>query len=94
MATRYRFGEDGFPHFVTCTVINWIDVFTREEYKAIIIDSLKYCIENKGLEVHGYVIMHNHIHLLISTASENKLQDLVRDFKEPKQQKISILGTG
>jgi hypothetical protein len=29
--TRYPFGEAPFPHFLTCTVIGWLPVFTRPE---------------------------------------------------------------
>ena len=36
-------------HFLTFTTVGWVDVFTRKAYRDIIIDSLKYCIEEKGL---------------------------------------------
>jgi len=52
MATRYRFADNNFPHFITCTVVNWIDVFSREIYKEILIDSLTFCIKEKGLRLH------------------------------------------
>ena len=45
------------------------------------IDCLNYCIANKGMIVYGYVIMSNHIHLIIQS-EEGKLSDLVRDFKK------------
>jgi len=53
MATRYRFGDNAKPHFITFAVINWIDVFSRESYKEVLMSSLKFCIEEKGLIVHG-----------------------------------------
>ena len=31
--TRYQFGEAPFPHFLTCTVVGWLPVFTRPETK-------------------------------------------------------------
>lgn len=69
------------PHFITPTVIDWIDIFTRQTYRDIVIDSLDYCIKNKGMILYGYVIMSNHIHLVVQ--SENgKLSDLIRDFKK------------
>ncbi len=61
----YKIAEQEAPYFVTFTIINWIDVFTRKDYKLIITDSLNYCRENKGLEVFAWVIMSNHIHLII-----------------------------
>ncbi|MDB5147541.1 MAG: transposase, partial [Mucilaginibacter sp.] len=51
MSRNYKFHNQEFPYFVTFTVVNWIDVFTRLEYKDIIVESLKYCIKNKGLKL-------------------------------------------
>ena len=81
MSTVYRFSENEIPHFITMTLVEWIDLFNRERYKEIIVDSLKYCIRHKGLVVHAYVIMSNHIHLIISTREQKKLAHIVRDFK-------------
>ena len=44
------------------------------------IDSLKYCIDHKGLIVYGYVIMTNHVHLILRSETGN-LSDTLRDFK-------------
>ena len=33
MATRYRFGDNKYPHFITFAVINWIDALSRPLYK-------------------------------------------------------------
>jgi hypothetical protein len=29
--SRFRFGASPFPHFLTCTVVGWLTVFTRPE---------------------------------------------------------------
>ncbi len=68
-------------HFVTFTVVGWLDVFTRKIYKDIIVDSLKYCIKEKGLLLFCYVIMSNHIHLIVRTDREAGLSAIIRDFK-------------
>ena len=81
MSTKYRFSENDIPHFITLTLVEWIDLFSRERYKEIIIDSLKYCIANKGLVLHAYVIMSNHIHMIIQAKNGEDLAALVRDFK-------------
>jgi REP element-mobilizing transposase RayT len=88
MATRYRFGESQMPHFITCTVVNWIDVFSREHYKEIVIESLKYCIDSKGLTLHAWVIMSNHLHLIVSAKEGDKLADIIRDFKKYTSKQI------
>jgi REP element-mobilizing transposase RayT len=82
MATRYRFGEDEMPHFITSSVVNWIDVFSREAYTQILVESLQYCIDNKGLPLHAWVIMSNHIHLIASAKQGYQLVNIIRDFKK------------
>ncbi len=73
---------EGNPHFLTTTIVDWIDLFTRKEYCLEIIESLKYCQKNKGLVIHAYVIMPSHLHMILSTAGDHKLSDVLRDFKQ------------
>jgi len=75
-------------HFLTFTLVGWIDLFTRNIYKDIIVDSLKYCIAEKGLSVHAYVIMSNHIHVIMSAKSGYRLSDIIRDFKKHTSKRI------
>ena len=35
-------------HFITASVVDWVDVFTRKTYKDVVIESLAYCIKEKG----------------------------------------------
>ena len=56
--------SSGYIYYLTLTVEEWIDVFSRPAYKHIIIDSLNYCIINKGLEVYCWCLMSNHLHLI------------------------------
>jgi REP element-mobilizing transposase RayT len=74
-------------HYVTFQIVQWADLFTRQVYRDIIIDSLRYCQENKGLEVYAYVIMSNHVHLLIRSLNDN-LSDVIRDLKRHTSKKI------
>ncbi len=53
MSSKYKAGKDAIPHFVTFSVVGWIDVFSREHYKELFIESLKYCQENKGMVQHA-----------------------------------------
>ena len=69
-------------YFVTFSVVNWIDVFVRQRYKDIIVESLKYCQENKGLEIFGWCLMSSHIHLIIRAKEDYNLSDILRDFKK------------
>ena len=81
MSDKYKIREREWPYFVTFTVERWIDVYTRDLYKNIFVDSLNHCIEQKGLIVHSWVLMTNHAHLLVNTKGEN-LEFIIRDFKK------------
>ena len=76
-------------HFITFSVIQWIDIFTRKVYADIVIDSLKYCKANKGLKIYAWCIMSNHLHLIVSTDENYMVSDVIRDFK--KFTSVSIL---
>jgi len=65
MSTKYKCKNEAGLYFVTMTVKHWIDVFTRRDYKDIIVESLNYCSKEKGLEIFSWVIMTNHIHLIV-----------------------------
>jgi putative transposase len=80
MGRKYIFHEHSQLYFVSFATVNWVDVFTRRIYYNIVVDSLKYCIENKGLELYAWVIMSNHVHLIISSENGN-LSDIMRDLK-------------
>lgn len=67
-------------YFVTLTVTDWIDVFTRRIYSDFIIENLSWCQQNKGLCIYAYVIMTNHIHM-VANVPEGSLGDVLRDFK-------------
>ncbi len=55
-------------YFVSFAVIFWVDVFTRKEYKDIVVESLQHCQHEQGLVIYGWCIMSNHVHLIISHA--------------------------
>lgn len=81
MKEGYIIRDQSKPHFITATVVDWVDVFSRKNYKDCIVESLDFCIKNKGMILYGFVIMSNHIHLIIQS-EESKLSDLIRDFKK------------
>ncbi len=74
--------SEGYMYFLTMTVVNWIDIFTRPVYKHIIIDALKYNQQNKGLIIYGWCLMSNHLHLLAEADENSNLSDILRDFKK------------
>jgi len=87
MSTGYQVYDQYITYYLTFTVVDWVDVFSRKSYRDIIIDSLQYCIKEKGLVVYSYVIMTNHIHI-IARSDRGKLSDTIRDFKKFTSSKI------
>lgn len=81
MSVKYKIRDQQGLNFLTCTLCCWVDLFTRAAFRDIVLDSWKYCREHKGLQVWGYVIMSNHIHLIASAKAPHKLENIVRDFK-------------
>jgi putative transposase len=80
MSRKYKFNNPEGLYFVTDTVVDWIDFFTREEYREVLIESLKHCQEEKGLVIHSWCLMTNHLHMIISS-HKSPLQFILRDFK-------------
>ena len=78
MRSRYQIINNSGVYFITSTIIEWIPVFTKREYFDIIVQSLSYCRQNKGLKLFAYVVMDNHVHFI---ASADKLSQIVKDFK-------------
>ena len=81
MSRNYKFHNPDGVYFVSFAVVEWIDVFTRNEYKTILIDSLKFCQKNKGMEIFAWCIMTNHVHLIFRSVEGQKPELLLGDFK-------------
>lgn len=76
----YRIRNQQAIHFVTFAVVEWVDVFSRRGYVDIVLDSLRYCQQHKGLVIHAWCLMTNHMHLVVS-ANDVELSAVLRDFK-------------
>ena len=88
MSTKYKATTTEEAYFITITTVGWIDIFTRLSQKHNITKALEYCQKNKGLEIHAYVIMSSHIHLLCKATDGFILSDVIRDFKTFTSKKI------
>jgi REP element-mobilizing transposase RayT len=67
-------------YFVTLTVIDWIDVFTRRLYNDFIVETLTWTQQNKKLNIYAYVIMTNHIHM-VANVTDGSLGNVLGSFK-------------
>lgn len=79
MSEKYKARDTEGIYFVTISVIQWADVFTRRDYCEIICNSLAYCQKEKNLTLYAWCIMTNHLHLICSYPV---LPNIMRDFKK------------
>lgn len=82
MSEKYKIRDQDRIYFITFAVIYWIDVFTKSKYRKIVIESLKHCQKEKGLSIHAWCIMSNHLHLVVGRKKDIKIEDIIRDFKK------------
>lgn len=50
MSTKYKFNNPDGIYFVSFAVVGWIDVFTRQVYRDLLLESLVFCQKEKGLK--------------------------------------------
>ncbi|WP_111685027.1 REP-associated tyrosine transposase [Winogradskyella tangerina] len=81
MSRNYKFHNPDGLYFVSFAVVYWLDVFTRNTYKDILIDSLRFCQKEKGMELVAWCIMTNHVHLIFRSVQGEKPEQLLGDFK-------------
>jgi len=72
-------------YYLTLTVQRWYYLFDRHNRWQVLADSLRYCQEEKGLELNGYVFMLNHIHLIVTSPD---VAGFLRDFKRFTSKKL------
>ena len=64
MSRKYKVRDNTKLHFVTFATVYWLDIFTRTEYKNLLIDSLRHCQKHKALDIYAWCIMTNHLHMI------------------------------
>jgi REP element-mobilizing transposase RayT len=82
MSTKYKCKNIDGCYFVSFATVGWVDVFTRKEYKNVLVENLKYCQREKGLEIFAWCIMSNHVHLIARAAEGFLLHNILRDYKK------------
>lgn len=88
MSKGFHIADQNAVYYLTITVREWVDVFTRKRYRDIVIESLQHCIEKKGLSLYAYVIMSNHIHMIARANEGYELSNIIRDFKRHTSKQI------
>jgi len=70
--SRYRVIESLSPHFLTCTVVNWIPLFIDPNLIEILLASFRFMQKHNRLTIYAYVIMDSHLHFVAASANLSK----------------------
>lgn len=88
MSVKYKIRDQHGLNYLTCSIVGWVDLFSRQIYRDMLLDSWRYCQEHKGFQVHAYTIMSNHLHLIASCRAPHRLEATMRDWKHFTATKI------
>jgi REP element-mobilizing transposase RayT len=83
MTTEWRpeFDPANF-YFITTTAIQRLHLFRRDVTKRFLVDTLD-CMRLRGrFKLYAFVIMPNHVHLIIQCTEADPFSDVMRDFKK------------
>ncbi len=69
-------------YFVTSTAVQHRHLFKRDVMKRIIVDILDCMRLRKRFKLYAFVIMPNHIHIIIQCLAEDSLANVIRDLKK------------
>jgi putative transposase len=88
MGFKYRITDENGIYFITTTVVDWVDAFTRKELAEVIVDSLIFCQKEKGLIIYAWCLMPSHLHMIVSAQGGKNLSNIFRDFKKFTSKRI------
>jgi putative transposase len=80
MSRKYKFGDSGKLYFISFAVIHWIDLFTRKEYREILLESWRFCQKEKDFEIYSWCIMSSHVHMIVSS-KDRALEKTIGEMK-------------
>jgi putative transposase len=86
---KSRMADPPKIYFLTLNCVDGIEIFSRKEYKMVIVDSLNFFIQKKGVEVFAWVLMGNHIHLIIGLKKGLVFPNVIRDLKKFTSREIA-----
>jgi len=60
------------------TVVDWLPIFANPEVAAMVLDSLRYLQKEQNAILFAYVLMENHVHVIIR---DDNLSQVIQAFK-------------
>jgi putative transposase len=78
MARRTRMAIPGYPYHVIQRGNNRSDIFWDDEDRETYLEKLKTYAEANECEIHAYVLMTNHVHLLVTPRQDDGLSRMMQ----------------
>jgi len=75
-------------YFITTNAVHRVHLFRRDVIKRIIADSLNYMRVQRWINLYVFVIMPNHIHIIVRILEGHTLSNVIRDFKKHTARQI------
>jgi REP element-mobilizing transposase RayT len=75
-------------YFITTTAVERAHLFRRDVVKRIIVDSLDFIRVLGRVNLYAFVVMPNHVHLIVRFLDDHTLSDVMRDFKKHTAKQI------
>ena len=80
---RQKYNKAGYPFFITTAVNGFLKIFSLgDKYYNILIDNLQFYLKKHKADLNVYVLMPNHIHLIVSMPQGESISDFMRDVKK------------
>jgi len=77
-----------YPQFFTATNLEWKRLLQLNKYKDVIVNSLRFLVEDKRVILYAFVVMDNHVHLIWQMQQGIKAENVQRDFLKYTAQQI------
>jgi len=83
-----RFHQSGESHFVTFCCYHRRQLFTTDASRRIFESALERVRRTYGLYIYGYVVMPEHVHILLSEPQRDTLADALKSLKQGSRRLI------
>ncbi|MBS1600827.1 MAG: transposase [Bacteroidetes bacterium] len=90
MSRKYKFRDQDQLYFISFAIVYWIDLFVRNIYKDILLESWSFCKEKKGMDIYGWCIMTSHVHMIIGS-HQDRLENIMQQMKMHTSVKLKEL---
>jgi len=80
--------NQAFAYFTTTTLSGFVELFNQDEYTQILIRNLDFYRRKFEFKLLAYVIMPQHLHLIILPGSKGDISEIMRDFKKHTAKEI------